>query len=368
MSRLNPPFRADHVGSLLRPPEILEARRRHAAGEIDAAELRGVEDEAIAAMIPKLEATGMQSITDGEFRRAWFHLDFLQQLDGVTVSGMIAASSDASETVHQAPPKITVTGKLQHRAPIQVDDFRYLAAHTTQTPKVSIPSPTMVHFRGGRGGIDIESYPDLDVFFDDLAQCYRDEIDALYAAGCRYLQLDDTNLAYLCDPVMRQGAVDRGDDPDELPRTYAALINHALDGRPNDLTVGIHLCRGNFRSKHFASGSYEAVAEVLFNEIAVDAYFLEYDDERSGDFAPLRFFPGDKTLVLGLVTSKTGVLEDRDVLRSRIEEAAAYVDLDQMCLSPQCGFSSTVEGNEITEADQWAKLRLVVDVADDVWG
>jgi 5-methyltetrahydropteroyltriglutamate--homocysteine methyltransferase len=368
MSRLNPPFRADHVGSLLRPPEILDARRRHTAGEIDDAELRGVEDEAIAAMIPELEATGMRSITDGEFRRAWFHLDFLQQLDGVTVSGMIAASSDAGETVHQAPPKITVTGKLRHRAPIQVDDYRYLAAHTSQTPKVSIPSPTMVHFRGGRGGIDIESYPDLDVFFDDLAQCYREEIDALYAAGCRYLQLDDTNLAYLCDPVMRQGAVDRGDDPDELPRTYAALINHALAGRPDDLTVGIHLCRGNFRSKHFASGSYEAVAEVLFNEIDVDAYFLEYDDERSGDFAPLRFFPADKTLVLGLVTSKTGVLEDRDVLRSRIEEAAAYVDLDQMCLSPQCGFSSTVEGNEITEADQWAKLRLVVDVADDVWG
>ncbi len=368
MSRLSPPFRADHVGSLLRPPAVLEARRRLAAGEIDAAELRGVEDEAIAAMIVDLEATGMRSITDGEFRRAWFHLDFLEQLDGVTVSGMIPASSDAGETVHQAPPKITVTGKLQHRHPIQVDDYRFLAAHTSQTPKVSIPSPTMVHFRGGRGGIDIESYPDLDVFFDDLAQCYRDEIDALYAAGCRYLQLDDTNLAYLCDPVMRQGAVDRGDDPDELPRTYAALINHALAGRPHDLTVGIHLCRGNFRSKHFASGSYEAVAEVLFNEIDVDAYFLEYDDERSGDFAPLRFFPADKTLVLGLVTSKTPELEDPDELKARIDEAAAYVDLDQLCLSPQCGFSSTVEGNEITEADQWAKLRLVVDVAGDVWG
>jgi 5-methyltetrahydropteroyltriglutamate--homocysteine methyltransferase len=367
MSRLNPPFRADHVGSLLRPPAILDARRRHSTGEIDAAELRSVEDDAIAAMIPKLEATGIRSITDGEFRRAWFHLDFLQQLDGVTVSGMIAASSDAGETVHQAPPKITVTGALRHRRAIQVDDYRYLASRTSQTPKVSIPSPTMVHFRGGRGGIDIESYPDLDVFFDDLAQCYRDEIDALYAAGCRYLQLDDTNLAYLCDPVMRQGAVDRGDDPDELPRTYAALINHALDGRPDDLTVGIHLCRGNFRSKHFASGGYEAVAEVLFNEIDVDAYFLEYDDERSGDFAPLRFFPKDKTLVLGLVTSKTAALEDKDVLRSRIEEASAYVDLDQMCLSPQCGFSSTVEGNEITESDQWAKLRLVVDVADDIW-
>lgn len=368
MSQINPPFRADHVGSLLRPAAVLDARRRHAAGEIDDAELRSVEDDAIAAMIPQLEATGISSITDGEFRREWFHLDFLQQLDGVTVSGMIDASSDSQETVHQAPPKITVTGKLRHVRPIQVDDFRFVAEHTTRTPKVSIPSPTMVHFRGGRGGIDIESYPDLDEFFDDLARCYRDEIDQLYAAGCRYVQLDDTNLAYLCDPVMRQGAIDRGDDPDELPRTYAALINSALAGRPDDLTVGIHLCRGNFRSKHFASGGYEAVAEVLFNEIDVDAYFLEYDDERSGDFAPLRFFPTDKTLVLGLVTSKTAELEDQNLLTTRIHEAGRYVDLDQVCLSPQCGFSSTVHGNEITEADQWAKLRLVVDVAADVWG
>ena len=367
MSHVNPPFRADHVGSLLRPPEILEARRRRAAGEIGDADLREVEDRAIAEMIPKLEATGIRSITDGEFRREWFHLDFLQQLDGVTVSGMIAASSDSVDTVHQAPPKITVTGKLRHQHPIQVDDYRYLAGHTSLTPKVSIPSPTMVHFRGGRGGIDIESYPDLDEFFEDLAQCYRDEISSLYEAGCRYVQLDDTNLAYLCDPVMRQGAVERGDDPDELPRTYAALINSALAGRPDDLTVGIHLCRGNFRSKHFASGGYEAVAEVLFNEIDVDAYFLEYDDERSGDFAPLRFFPTDKTLVLGLVTSKVATIEDADLLKSRVDEAAAYVDLDQMCLSPQCGFSSTIEGNEITEDDQWAKLRHVVEVADDIW-
>jgi len=368
MSSIDPPFRADHVGSLLRPAAVLDARRRRAAGEIDDAALRAVEDAAIATMIPQLEATGIDSITDGEFRREWFHLDFLRELDGVTVSGMIDASSDSQETVHQAPPKITVTGKLRHAHPIQVADFEFLAGHATRTPKVSIPSPTMVHFRGGRGGIDIESYPDLDEFFDDLAQCYRDEIQALYDAGCRYLQLDDTNLAYLCDPIMRQGAVDRGDDPDELPRTYAALINSALAGRPDDLTVGIHLCRGNFRSKHFASGGYDAVAEVLFNEIDVDAYFLEYDDERSGDFAPLRFFPKDKTLVLGLVTSKTAELEDAGELTTRIHDAAKYVDLDQMCLSPQCGFSSTVHGNEITEADQWAKLRHVVAVADDVWG
>jgi 5-methyltetrahydropteroyltriglutamate--homocysteine methyltransferase len=367
MSRINPPFRADHVGSLLRPAEILVARDRRSRGQIDDTELRSIEDAAIAAMIPKLEATGIQSITDGEYRREWFHLDFLRELHGVTVTGMIDASSDSRETVNQAPPKITVTGKLRHTHSIQVDDFRFLAEHTERTPKVSIPSPTMVHFRGGRGGIDIESYPDLDEFFDDLAQCYRDEIDALHQAGCRYIQLDDTNLAYLCDPVMRQGAVDRGDDPDELPRTYAALINSALEGRPHDLTVGIHLCRGNFRSRHFASGGYEAVAEVLFNEIDVDAYFLEYDDERSGDFAPLRFFPKDKTLVLGIVTSKTAELEDKDLLKTRIHEAARYVDLDQMCLSPQCGFSSTIHGNEITEDDQWAKLRHVVEVADEVW-
>lgn len=367
MSTPNPPFRADHVGSLLRPAAVLEGRRRRAAGEIDDAELRRIEDDAIAAMIPKLEATGMRSITDGEFRREWFHLDFLKELDGVTVEGMIAASSGSEETVHQAPPKITVTGKLGHRHAIQVDDYRFVAEHTSLTPKVAIPSPTMVHFRGGRSGIDIESYPDLDVFFDDLARCYRSEIDALYAAGCRYIQLDDTNLAYLCDPVMRQGAVDRGDDPDELPRAYAALINAVVGGRPSDLTVAIHLCRGNFRSTHFASGGYEVVAEVLFNEIDVDAYFLEYDDERSGGFEPLRFFPEDKMLVLGLVTSKFPELEDRDELTARVHEAAAHVDLAQMCLSPQCGFSSTVHGNEITEDDQWAKLTLVAEVADTIW-
>jgi 5-methyltetrahydropteroyltriglutamate--homocysteine methyltransferase len=367
MSRIDPPFRADHVGSLLRPPSVLDGRRRRAAGEIDDAELRSIEDDAIAAMIPKLEATGIRSITDGEYRREWFHLDFLKELDGVTVEGMIAASSDSEETVHQAPPKITVTGTLRHQHPIQVDDYRFLAAHTSQTPKVSIPSPTMVHFRGGRGGIDIESYPDLDVFFDDLAQCYRDEIGQLYAAGCRYIQMDDTNLAYLCDPVMRQGAVDRGDDPDELPRTYAALINAVTADRPDDLTMAIHLCRGNFRSRHFASGSYEAVAEVLFSEIDVDAYFLEYDDERSGDFAPLRFLPDDKIVVLGIITSKFPELEPADEIKARIDEAAHYASLDQLCLSPQCGFSSTIHGNVMTEEQQWAKLRHVVEIADDVW-
>ena len=364
-----PPFRADHVGSLLRPAAIIEARARYRDGALTAAGLREIEDREIEAMIPRLAETGIRSITDGEYRREWFHLDFLRQLGGVTVEGMIAATSDSEETVDQAPPRITVTGPLTHQRDIQIDDYRFVADRTPSgcLAKVAIPSPTMAHFRGGRAGIDIESYPDLDVFFDDLARVYRDEIAALYAAGCRYLQLDDTNLAYLCDPGMRQGAVDRGDDPDELPRTYAALINAALKDRPGDLTVGIHLCRGNFRSTYFASGGYEPVAEVLFNELTVDAYFLEYDDERSGDFAPLRFVPDDKTVVLGLVTSKFPELEPVDELAARIDDAARHVPLERLCLSPQCGFSSTIHGNVMTEDQQWAKLRHVVDVAERVW-
>jgi 5-methyltetrahydropteroyltriglutamate--homocysteine methyltransferase len=368
MASIDPPFRADHVGSLLRPPQVHAARSRRASGEITAAELRAVEDAAIADAVRKLEDTGMRSITDGEFRRAWFHLDFLQQLDGVAVTGNIAASSDAADTVHMTPPKLSVTGRLRHGRPIQVADFEYLASVATAMPKVCVPSPTMVHVRGGRAAIDIESYPDLDVFFEDLAACYRDEIAALHAAGCRYLQLDDTNLAYLCDPVMRQGAIDRGDDPNELPRTYAALINSALAGRPDDLTVCVHLCRGNYRSTWFAEGGYEPVAEVLFTELDVDAYFLEYDDERSGDFAPLRFVPDRKRVVLGLITSKRPELESVDELARRVDEAAAYVPLDHLCLSPQCGFASTVEGNALTEDEQWAKLRLVVDAASRIWG
>jgi 5-methyltetrahydropteroyltriglutamate--homocysteine methyltransferase len=311
---------------------------------------------------------GLQSITDGEFRRAFFHLDFLEQLDGVTVTGSIAASSDAQETVGFTPPKLSVTGKLRHVRNIQVADYEYLKSVAGQTPKVSIPSPTMVHFRGGRKAIDIEAYPDMDQFFEDLAQCYRDEIEALYQAGCRYIQLDDTNLAYLCDPKMRAGAVERGDDPDELPRTYAALINAVINDRPDDLTVGVHLCRGNFRSTWFAEGSYEPVAEALFNELNVDAYFLEYDDERSGGFAPLRFVPDNKTVVLGLVTTKVSKLEPQQELIRRVEEASQYVPLDRLCLSPQCGFSSTVHGNEISEDDQWAKLELVINTARQIWG
>lgn len=368
MVRLNPPFRFEHIGSLLRPPELLEARQRRASGEISADELRAVENEAIEAVIEKQESIGLRTCTDGEFRRAYFHLDFLRQLEGVSVTGGIGANPDARVASDGfAPPRLGVTGKLRHVRDIQVEDFSFLREHTALTPKVSIPSPTMVHFRGGRKAIDLDAYPDLEEFFEDLAQCYRDEIQALHRAGCRYIQLDDTNLAYLCDPSMREAAAERGDDPNELPHRYAELINAALDGRPDDLTAGIHLCRGNYRSTWFAQGSYEPVAEVLFNELNVDAYFLEYDDERSGDFSPLRFVPDDKIVVLGLVSTKVPQLESPAVVAARVDEASRYVPLERLCLSPQCGFSSTVEGNEITHDDQWAKLELVVDTAQEIW-
>lgn len=366
---MKPPFRADHVGSLLRTPAVKENRLKWKKGEISAEELRSIEDAAIAETVRKLESTGMRSITDGEFRRDYFHLDFLKELAGVTVTGGIDANPAAKAADDGfTPPKLSVTGTLKHVRDIQVADFNYLKSVVSQTPKVSIPSPTMVHFRGGRKSIDINSYPDMDEFFGDLAAAYREEIDHLYQAGLRYLQLDDTNLAYLCDPKMRAAAVERGEDPNELPRTYAALINSVIDGRPDDLTVGIHLCRGNYRSTWFAEGGYEPVAEILFNSINVDAYFLEYDDERSGDFAPLRFVPDDKMVVLGIVSSKVRALESVEDMAKRIDEAAKYMPLDNMCVSPQCGFSSTHHGNDITHDDQWRKLELVVNTAVKVWG
>lgn len=366
---MNPPFRADHVGSLLRTPAVKENRLRWKRGEISAEALRQIEDAAIAETVKKLESTGMRSITDGEFRRDFFHLDFLKELAGVTVSGGIEANPNAKVAEDGfKPPTLSVTGKLEHLKDIQVADFRYLKSVTTETPKVSIPSPTMVHFRGGRKSIDIDSYPDMDLFFEDLAKAYRAEVEQLYRAGLRYLQLDDTNLAYLCDPNMRAAAAERGEDPNDLPRTYAALINAVIDNRPADLKVGIHLCRGNYRSTWFAEGGYEPVAEVLFTNINVDAYFLEYDDERSGDFSPLRFVPESKRVVLGIVSSKTKELEDIDELRRRLDEAARYMPLENMCISPQCGFSSTHHGNELTHDDQWRKLELVVNTALKVWG
>lgn len=369
MIKLNPPFRADQVGSLLRTTAVKENRLRWKKGEISAESLRAIEDKAIAETVKKVESIGMKSVTDGEFRRDYFHLDFLKELSGVTVTGGIDANPNAKVAEDGfTPPKLSVTGKLKHVKDIQVADFNFLKSVVTQTPKVSIPSPTMVHFRGGRKSIDINSYPDMDLFFHDLSECYKAEINALYKNGCRYLQLDDTNLAYLCDPKMREAAKERGDDPNELPRTYAALINSVIDHRPKDLTVAIHLCRGNYRSTWFAEGGYEPVAEVLFNDLNVDAYFLEYDDERSGDFAPLRFVPKNKMVVLGLISSKLPQLENIGDVIKRIHEAAQYMPLENMGISPQCGFSSTSHGNNITMEDQWRKLELVVKVAETVWG
>ncbi|MBI2186241.1 MAG: 5-methyltetrahydropteroyltriglutamate--homocysteine S-methyltransferase [Acidobacteria bacterium] len=366
---MNPPFRADHVGSLLRPPSLKEARDRFQNQQLTRDELRTIEGAAIRDVVRKQEAIGLQSITDGEFRRTFFHIDFLQRLEGVSVAGGIATKFHTRDgDIDFAPPRITVSGKLRHVRDIQTDDFRFLTSVATKTPKVTIPSPTMVHFRGGRKGIDIHAYPDLDEFFEDLAEVYRAEVASLYEAGCRYIQFDDTNLAYLCDPRLRAQATERGDDPNELPYAYAALINSVIDGRPRDLTVAIHLCRGNFKSAWVAEGGYEPVADALFNALHVDAYFLEYDDARSGTFEPLRFVPKDKTVVLGLVTTKVAALESAADIARRIEEAARYVRLENLCLSPQCGFASTVHGNQITEADQWAKLDRILEVTRQVWG
>jgi 5-methyltetrahydropteroyltriglutamate--homocysteine methyltransferase len=362
-------FRADHVGSLLRTTAVKENRHKWKLGEVSADKLREIENIGIAETVKKLEETGMKSITDGEFRRDYFHLDFLKELDGVSVTGGIDANPNAKAASDGfTPPTLSVTGKLRHHKDIQVADFDFLKTVTTCTPKVSIPSPTMVHFRGGRKSIDINSYPDMDLFFTDLAAAYRQEIDHLYKAGLRYLQLDDTNLAYLCDPKMRAAAAERGEDPNELPKTYAALINSVIDNRPADLLVGIHLCRGNYRSTWFAEGGYEPVAEILFNEINVDRYLLEYDDERSGDFAPLRFVPKNKKVVLGIISSKKRELETIDEMAKRIDEAAKYMPIENLCVSPQCGFSSTHHGNDMSHDDQWKKMELVVKTAEKVWG
>jgi 5-methyltetrahydropteroyltriglutamate--homocysteine methyltransferase len=368
-ARSTPPFRADHVGSFLRPARLLEARDRFKRGHIDASALRAVEDEAIREIVRFQEDAGLSGITDGEFRRTYFHIDFLEQLSGIEVKGGIPISfHSASGNVDFAPPVMHVVDTIRHAKPIQLADFQFLQSVTTKTPKVTIPSPTMLHFRGGRNAISKVAYPDLEAFYDDIAAAYRDELQSLAEAGCRYVQLDDTNLAYLCDEKMREGARSRGDDPNELPHRYARLINAAIADRPADMRICIHLCRGNFKSAWAAEGGYEPVAEVLFNELGVDGYFLEYDDARSGDFAPLRFVPKEKIVVLGLVSTKLGELEKKDALKRRIDDAARFMPLDQMCLSPQCGFSSTVHGNAIQVEAQRAKLALVVETAFEVWG
>ncbi len=369
-ARTTPPFRADHVGSFLRPRYLLEARDQAAQGQITAAQLRAVEDRAIAEIVTFQQDVGLKSITDGEFRRTYFHLDFLQQLGGVaTGAAALVRRPDGSEEL--APPMISVVDKVRHVKDIQRADFEYLKSRISPgfTAKVTIPSPTLLHFRGGRAGISRAHYPELEPdFYEDVARAYGDELRSLHQAGCRYVQMDDTNLAYLCDDRMREAARQRGDDPDELPHRYAKFVNRVAAHKPAGMTLAIHLCRGNFRSTFAAQGGYEPVAQALLSEMDVDAYFLEYDDARSGDFKPLRFLPKHKFVVLGLVTTKLGQLEDKNDLKRRIDEAARYAPLEQLCLSPQCGFSSTVHGNEIAVEAQRAKLALVVETAREVWG
>jgi 5-methyltetrahydropteroyltriglutamate--homocysteine methyltransferase len=364
------PARYDHVGSFLRPQYLLEAREQKAKGQITPEQLRVVEDKAITEIVKFQESVGLKSITDGEFRRTYFHLDFLEQLGGVKV-GEAALQIGADGKEHLVPPAIHVVGKVTHTKQIQLADFQYLKTQIAagNTPKVTIPSPTMLHFRGGRAGIDRKAYPELDPeFYDDVARAYGDELKSLSAAGCNYVQMDDTNLAYLCDPAMREAARARGDDPNELPRRYASFINKVVAHKPEGMTLAMHLCRGNFKSTFAASGDYEPVAEALLSEMNIDAYFLEYDDDRSGDFRPLRFLKKGKTVVLGLVTTKVGQMESKDALKRRIEEAAKYAPMEQLALSPQCGFSSTVHGNNIAVEDQRNKLRLVIETAQEMWG
>lgn len=374
---MKPPFRADHVGSLLRPDSLLDARDRCEAGAIGPEELRQQEDAAVAAVVKKQEAVGLRAVTDGEFRRESFHYDFIRRIGGIeadfTVGRALIRGQEPPEAAKtKAPLEVAITGRMTRPAGgIEVGNFRYLKtqAGPDSTPKITMPSPTMTHFRGGREAIDRDAYPEMEDFFADLARLYREEIAGLADAGCRYIQFDDTNLAYLCDSRMRENARARGEDPDELPRTYAALINACIAERPADMAACVHLCRGNARSLWFAEGDYEPVADHLFNLTEVDGFFLEYDDERSGGFAPLRYVPkGGKKIVLGLVTSKRGEMESRDELKRRIEEASAYVDPDQLCLSPQCGFSSNALGNLIGESEQFDKLAMIVDLAQEVWG
>ena len=367
MTRSTPPFRADHVGSLLRPPEVKEARARFQSGEITADQLKAVEDAAIERLIARQSAIGLRSATDGEIRRSMWHFDFLEKLDGCeqyTPEQGIAFQGTATKA-----KGVRVTGRVGFSGHPMIEHFRFLRDHAAQaTPKMTIPSPSVLHFRGGRKAISAQVYPNLDDFYRDLGMAYNKAVQAFGAEGCRYLQLDETNLAYLCDPEQQKQARERGEDPARLPEIYAAMINAAIANRPTGMSITMHLCRGNFRSSWIAQGGYEPVAEILFQQIGVDGYFLEYDTARAGGFEPLRFVPKGKRVVLGLITSKSGELESKDEIKRRIDEAARYLDPDQLCLSPQCGFASTEEGNQLTEDQQWAKLARVVEIAEEAWG
>ena len=371
MPRSTPPFRADHVGSLLRPPRLLEAREKFAAGDLPAGELRSIEDDAIRDVVAMQEEVGLQSATDGEFRRASWHMDFIYQLDGIskTEGDITVQFRNPEGTIEFTPAALKIDGKVGVGDPIFGEHFMFLKdTVSTAVPKLTIPSPSMVHYRGGAAAIDPDVYPDQDEFWHDLTAAYADQVRKVQALGCTYLQFDDTSLAYLNDPKQREMMRERGEDAEHLHLAYIRHINEALADRPDGLTVTTHMCRGNFRSSWVAEGGYDFVAEALFGELGVDGFFLEYDDPRSGGFEPLRFVPKDKLVVLGLVTTKRGELETKDELKRRIEEASQYVDLDQICLSPQCGFSSTVEGNVLSYDEEVAKLRLIVETAREVWG
>ncbi|MFL6037945.1 MAG: 5-methyltetrahydropteroyltriglutamate--homocysteine S-methyltransferase [Gaiellaceae bacterium] len=370
--RTKPPFRADHVGSLLRPRRLLDARGDFDAGRIDAAALRAIEDDEIRFIVGKQEELGLQSATDGELRRASWHMDFIYQLDGITKEpGEIKVKFHNEQgDIEFTPAALHVDGKLGVSKTIFGDDFAFLQQTATRNvPKLTIPSPSMVHYRGGKAAVDPRVYPDLDSFWTDLVAAYREQVRRLGELGCTYLQFDDTSLAYMNDPHQRDYIASIGGDPERQHVDYIRHINEALAGRPEGMSVTTHACRGNFRSAWAAEGGWDFVAEALLNELQVDGFFMEWDDERSGGFEPLRFLPkGEKQVVLGLVTTKRGELESKDELKRRIEGAAKYAPLEQLCLSPQCGFSSTVEGNELSADQQWAKLALIVEVAEEVWG
>lgn len=368
MPNHKPPFRADQVGSLLRTTALHQARDRKAAGEIDAAALKAVEDAEIRKLIAKQEEIGLKGVTDGEYRRAYWHFDFLEELDGVDA---ITADSGMNFKGGVGITKaLRITGKVGFSGHPMIEHFKFLKDNVgpASTPKMTIPGPSMLHYRGGRKMINMGVYPEMDAFYADVGAAYNKAVHAFYDAGCRYLQLDDISFAYLCDPEQREMLRARGDDPEHQPEIYAGMVREALKDKPADLTITMHLCRGNFRSTFIASGGYEPIAELLFNTMPVDGYFMEWDNDRSGGFEPLRFLPRGKHVVLGLVTSKTGVLESKDDLKRRIDEASKFVSLDQLCLSPQCGFASTEEGNTLAEDEQWAKLAMIVEVAKEVWG
>jgi 5-methyltetrahydropteroyltriglutamate--homocysteine methyltransferase len=366
MQRTKPPFRADHVGSLLRPAALKEARERYAKGEITAAALKVVEDRAIEDIIQKQEAVGLQSISDGEFRRSWWHLDFLWGLDGVERHVMDTGIAFAAVTTRNEG--VRVSGKLGFSGHPMLEHFKFLKAHTQRTPKMTIPAPSALYGRPVPTPIDKAVYPNLDTFFADLGQAYKKALRAFADAGCRYIQLDEVFIAMLCDRKYRQQMKDRGDDPDYLGRVYGDLINTAMADIPPDMTVTMHLCRGNYKSTFMGAGGYDAMQEVLFDRIKVQGYFMEYDSARAGGFEPLKRLQKGRFAVLGLVTTKTGTLEGKDAIKRRIEEAAKFADLEQLCLSPQCGFASTEEGNTLAEDEEWAKLKMIVDVAQEVWG